>query len=186
MSSPVVNSAMNFDQLSPDQQERLMFALDQYMDDLSAGRACDVDQFVAEHPDIAGPLKGYLASLDLLHQAAAGLGNRERDTDIGPKLNKKQLGDFEIVREIGRGGMGIVYEATQISLDRRVALKVLPFFLILEFFGSVSSTIDLKTFCLSAQALRLIASAAPIKLSPFGMEASPAPSMPKGEPIRRA
>jgi serine/threonine protein kinase/tetratricopeptide (TPR) repeat protein len=43
-----------------------------------------------------------------------------------------ELGDFILSREIGRGGMGVVYEGRQVSLDRRVAVKVLPFAAVLD------------------------------------------------------
>jgi len=54
-------------------------------------------------------------------------GTRSPDID-----GKGRIGDFELLREVGRGGMGVVYEARQISLDKRVAVKLLPFAAVLD------------------------------------------------------
>jgi WD40 repeat protein/serine/threonine protein kinase len=100
--------------------------LEAYLADLEAGRAVDANRLLAEHPAIADRLRACLASLHLVEQGA-GVFRPEPEGLAEPAPALGQLGDFRILREIGRGGMGVVYEAEQISLGRRVALKVLPF-----------------------------------------------------------
>jgi eukaryotic-like serine/threonine-protein kinase len=108
--------------------------LEEYMAEVENGRRPNIDEIVARYPELTGlsdHIRGCLASLEFLHPTDPRQ-SLELQTDSvadlplpDPRLG--QLGDFGLIREIGRGGMGIVYEAVQISLHRRVALKVLPF-----------------------------------------------------------
>ncbi len=102
--------------------------LDEYLAQVRAGSAPTPADLMAQHPDLAGEIEECLACLDLIRQAGQttrqpGAAAEQLDTGRGASA----LGDFRIVREIGKGGMGVVYEAEQLSLNRRVALKVLPF-----------------------------------------------------------
>src|SRR5262249_50958759 len=104
-----------------DANGRLVEALETYLAALEAGPAPDRSAFAAGSPDIAAELTECLDSLEVMHAASPG---RRQLPPAGPGT---ALSDFRFIREIGRGGMGVVYEAEQISLERRVALKVLPF-----------------------------------------------------------
>lgn len=115
----------SIDSLPPAQQERLAELLEKCLAEIEAGREPNVERLTAEEPALAQPLRDYLASLNFLHRAAAEIESSGKpNAAVGTA--EKELGDYRLLREIGRGGMGVVYEAVQISLDRRVALKVLP------------------------------------------------------------
>ena len=93
---------------------------------VKSGEAVDLDALAAEHPAHADDLRRIVPAMKLLadlsqsgHPAACGFAESADDEPLG------NLGDFCLLREVGRGGMGVVYEAEQESLGRRVALKVL-------------------------------------------------------------
>ncbi len=107
-------------------------AVKRYMAMLEQGVAPTLDQYCLEFPEIEEELRPCLAGLVLVEQGF-GRGLRQdigTPNPFGPNGGSETptaLGDFKILRELGRGGMGIVYEAQQLSLGRRVALKVLSF-----------------------------------------------------------
>jgi len=108
---------------------RLMAAVKEYLQLLEAGQIPSRQEMFRRYSDIAGPLAQCLDGLDLVHKTTTRADQAAAQPEAGhidPQL-ANPLGDFRILREIGRGGMGVVYEATQLSLGRRVALKVLPF-----------------------------------------------------------
>jgi serine/threonine protein kinase len=103
---------------------RVLAALEEYLAALEAGTPPDRDAFLARHGALAGTLAVCLDGLNLIRAASPRLQPTGRGD---PPEVRGQIGDFRLLREVGRGGMGVVYEAEQLSLNRRVALKVLPF-----------------------------------------------------------
>ena len=138
MNVSVTESSPLLADLSADDQQRLANILEQYLIECEKGLPADPEQLIARHADLAAPLRAYLKSIHLLHEAAGGVAAPEipseapLDTASSESPALGLLGDFRIGREIGRGGMGVVYEARQISLDRQVAIKVLPFLAVLD------------------------------------------------------
>ena len=140
---------------SPSRDQRVDALIAAYLEAVDAGRAPDRRELLARHPELAGELEAFFADHDRvdqlaqplrlpspppsqrtepeegvtgLHRAAeaATLAPREAPL-IGPPLGTKvrYIGDYELLDELGRGGMGVVYKARQSKLNRLVALKMI-------------------------------------------------------------
>jgi eukaryotic-like serine/threonine-protein kinase len=108
---------------------RVLELVKAYQAEWESGCRPDRSRYRLRCPDLFPETEIYLDGIDLLYCGITDLkrsGSLPTRFDSGLVCGGDRLGEFEIIREIGRGGMGVVYEAHQLSLNRRVAVKILP------------------------------------------------------------
>ncbi|HUY34012.1 MAG TPA: protein kinase [Pirellulales bacterium] len=136
---------------------RVAEVVGEYLERLEQGLAPDRGKYVVRYPELASAIEQCLAGLEMVRAVAPRTqpggdrpgGDRPGGSEAARERAPRSLGDFEILRELGRGGMGVVYEALQLSLGRHVALKVLPF-------ASTFDARQLQRFKNEAQAAALL------------------------------
>ena len=118
------------DSVSEMKSSRYEILLDELVEAIRLRDPQQVTRFLDLHPDHRNQLEQMLPTLRSMLQINGDCDDPEVIAVPGAPIEfamDRSLGDFRLLREIGRGGMGIVYEAEQVSMRRKVAVKVLPF-----------------------------------------------------------
>ena len=121
--------------------DRLDQVIAEYLAAEEAGAAPPAEELLTAHPDLAEQLQRFFANRDEL--AAALPGEPAQRRFVPPKV--RYFGDYELIDEVARGGMGVVYRANQTSLNRVVAIKMI-------LSGHLASNEDVKRFRTEAEA----------------------------------
>jgi serine/threonine protein kinase len=109
----------------PEDRDPIDALAEEFVHRYRRGEDPSITEYAQRYPELADDIHELFPAATLLEDLKGPPGARARSAEVTVEL-PRQLGDFRLVREIGRGGMGVVYEAEQVSLGRRVALKVLP------------------------------------------------------------
>src|SRR5579863_1956875 len=137
-----------------DRQERLERVLADYLHSVEQGHPLDRAALLAAHADLADDLQAFFRNHDSMGRLAAPLKAAvDAPTMLGmsaiglspSSLTVRYFGDYELVDEIARGGMGVVYKARQVNLNRIVALKMI-------LAGQLAHDSDVKRFYAEAEA----------------------------------
>jgi WD40 repeat protein len=146
--------------MSDDRDARADEAIAEYLAECDAGRPPDPAAFLAKYPDLAPSLREFLDDHARMRRLAAA-PDPTATVDATPAPTGAEtvgfvdapaapgtvryFGDYELLSEIARGGMGVVFRARQVSLNREVALKMI-------LSGALASAADVQRFRLEAEA----------------------------------